>query len=170
MKLLNCSKEQFTAAITNKKEDSFAKTFLAKANMQDQWAHCTGAWDGDELLGAIIVTVSKRDPKVANLQLLHTFHSHRGKGVGRVLTDYALLKAMKMDAVYFRVSAEPDAVPFYKKCGFKFWGKQKSGSSLSIFKIGGDRYTDGIYDYDDVISSAVNSGRKGGVVSAIDLQ
>ena len=169
MKLLNCSDEQFKSCITDDPADKFAKTFVAKANMQKQWEYCMGAWEGDELLGAIITTISKREPKVANLQLLHTFNKHRGKGVGRVLTDYSLDYAIQNGAVYFRVSAEPDAVVFYEKCGFTFWGKQKSGASLSIFKIGGPTYSEGIYyDKDPIIRKALYSGRKGALASSYE--
>ena len=117
------------------------------------------------LMGACITTVSKRNPKIANLQLLHTFANYRKRGVGAYLSHQALLYALSQEAEYFRVSAEPSAVPFYTKIGFTFWGKQKSGSLLSMFKIGGDHITHGIYDKEDpVIRNALYSGRKGGLV------
>ena len=165
MKLSNCSADQFKAAITDDPADKFAKTFVAKANMQDQWEFCVGAWDGDTLLGAIITTISKRSPKVANLQLLHTFAEHRGKGVGRVLCEDSLRFAREQEARYFRVSAERDAVKFYEKIGFEMLGEQKSGSQLSMFRIRGDSFSDGDYDIDDtVISKAVFRKGKGGCV------
>lgn len=165
MKLRSCSAEEFKSAITDDPADKFAKTFVAKANMQEQWGDCTGAWDGEELLGAIITTISKRSPVVANLQLLHTFAKHRGKGVGRVLCDHSLTKARERQANYFRVSAEPNAVEFYKKVGFTFLGEQKSGCQLSMFRIAGDSFSEGIYDLDDnTIYNAVFSKRKGGCV------
>ena len=165
MKLSNCSADQFKAAITDDPADKFAKTFVAKANMQDQWEFCVGAWEGDTLLGAIITTISKRSPKVANLQLLHTFAEHRGKGVGRVLCEDSLRFAREHEARYFRVSAERDAVKFYEKIGFEMLGEQKSGSQLSMFKIRGESFTDGDYDIDDtVISKAVFRKGKGGCV------
>lgn len=167
MKLHSCTAEQFKSCITDDPADKFAKTFVAKANMQKQWEYCVGAWEGDELLGAIITTVSKRDPKIANLQLLHTFNKHRGKGVGRVLTNHSLDYAIENDSLYFRVSAEPDAVVFYEKCGFHFWGKQKSGASLSMFKIGGETFGEGIYyNKDPIIRKALYSGRKGSLASS----
>lgn len=167
--LHSCTAEQFKSFITNDPADKFAKTFVAKANMQKQWEHCVGFWKGEELLGAIITTISKRNPKVANLQLLHTFNAHRGKGVGRVLTEHSLEHAIKNQAIYFRVSAEPDAVVFYEKCGFTFWGKQKSGSSLSIFKIKGNTFSEGLYyDKDPVIRKALYSGRKGSLASSYE--
>jgi len=171
MKLHKCTRDEFKAAITTDKADAFAKTFVAKADMQEQWDCCMGAWNNDELLGAIITTVSKKDPKVANLQLLHTFYKHRGKGVGKVLTDFSLTHAIASGAVYFRVSAEPDAVQFYEKCRLKFWGKQKSGCSLSIFKIVDANYCNGIYDENDpVIRKALYSGRKGALASSYESQ
>lgn len=169
MKLRSCTLEEFRSCITNDPADKFAKTFVAKANMQKQWEYCVGAWEGDELLGAIITTISKREPRVANLQLLHTFNKHRGKGVGRILTDQSLSYAIENKALYFRVSAEPDAVAFYEKCGFFFWGKQKSGASLSIFKIGGPTYSEGVYyNKDPIIRKALYSGRKGSLASSYE--
>lgn len=165
MKLRECNVDQFRAAITDDPADKFAKTFVAKANMQDQWEFCVGAWDGDTLLGAIITTISKRSPKVANLQLLHTFAEHRGKGVGRILCEDSLRFARENEALYFRVSAERDAVKFYEKIGFEMLGEQKSGSQLSMFKIRGESFSEGLYDIDDsVISKAVFRKGKGGCV------
>jgi len=166
MKLRSCSAEEFKAAITDDPADKFAKTFIAKANMQQQWDYCIGAWDGgNTLLGAIITTISKRSPKVANLQLLHTFAKHRGNQVGRILCEESLRFAKSNDARYFRVSAEPDAVKFYEKIGFTMLGEQKSKCQLSMFKIQGDTFAEGLYDIDDsVISKAVFKKGKGGCV------
>lgn len=165
MKLRETSREEFESAITDNVGDKFAKTFVAKANMQDQWEYCIGAWDGDELLGAIITTISKRTPKVANLQLLHTFVKHRGKGVGKVLCNDALIRAKGDGAIYFRVSAEPDAIKFYEKIGFTFLGEQKSKCQLSMFRIINDTFDSGDYDINDsVINSAVFKKGKGGCV------
>ena len=164
MKLRSCTADQFKSSITDNPADKFAKTFVSKANMQNQWEYCTGAWEGDTLLGAIITTISKRSPKVANLQLLHTFAEHRGKGVGKALCIDTLQKVKENKALYFRVSAEPDAVVFYEKCGFKFLGKQKSGCQLSMFRIN-NTFQDGHYDISDpTIYSAVNKKGKGGCV------
>lgn len=171
MKLRKCSREEFVAAITNDKADSFAKTFRAKADMQEQWDECLGAFNDDnELMGAIITTLSRTLPKVANLQLLHTFAKHRRKGVGKELTLQSYTDVVKRGAVYFRVSAEPPAVPFYESLNFRFWGKQKSGCSLSIFKVNG-LLEKGIYDENDpTIRKALYSGRKGSLASSYDTK
>jgi ribosomal protein S18 acetylase RimI-like enzyme len=169
--LSNCTREQFKTAISDARDDNFAKTFIAKADMQKQWEHCVGAFDDGVLLGAIITTISKRNPPVANLQLLHTFAAHRGKGVGRILCDDALKSVRTKGAKYFRVSSEKTAVEFYKRIGIKFLGKQKSGCQLSIFKIGGDQFSSGIYDIDDsVIFNAVNKKGKGGCVEIFPFE
>ncbi len=163
MKLLSTTQEQFSKFISEDRADKFAKTFVSKANMQKQWEHCIGYWEEEELLGAIITTVSKRKPHVANLQLLHTFAKHRRKGVARILTQDALERAISNDSEYFRVSAEPGAVDFYKSMGFRFFCKQKSGCQLSMFKINGSSYTSGLYDREDVIiDKALSKKGKGG--------
>jgi len=165
MMLRSVTAEQFSKAITEDPADKFAKTFVAKANMQEQWGYCVGAWDGDELMGAIITTVSKRKPHVANLQLLHTFAKHRRKGVAAKLCEDSLKYAKQFNAEYFRVSAEPDAVVFYERIGFKFLGRQKSGAQLSMFRIAGETFFDGEYDIEDpVIYKAVHKKGKGGCV------
>lgn len=165
MKLRKTSRDEFVSFISEDKADKFAKTFVAKANMQEQWDFCVGCWEGEELLGAIITTISKRNPKVANLQLLHTFVKARGKGVGRLLCVDALSIARQNGAEYFRVSAEPDAVAFYERIGFVFLGEQKSGCQLSMFRINGESFSDGLYDIEDsVIYNAVNKKGKGGCV------
>lgn len=169
MKLRKCTRDEFVAAITDDKADAFAKTFRAKADMQDQWDECLGAFTEDgELMGAIITTLS--NAKVANLQLLHTFNKHRRRGVGKELTLASYTDIVGRGAVYYRVSAESTAVPFYESLGFTFWGKQKSGCSLSMFKING-KLKDGLYnDKDPTIHKALYSGRKGSLASSYDAK
>lgn len=170
LKLSKCSRTDFVSAISTNKEDNFAKTFIAKADMQDQWEYCIGAWDGSELTAAIITTISKNKPHVANLQLLHTFVKHRGKGAARILCEDSLKRARASGATYFRVSSEKSAVGFYERLGFRFWGSQKSGCQLSIFRIGGDTFLQGDYDLSDMtINKAVNRKGKGGCTTLYDL-
>ena len=171
LQLRKCTRDEFIAAITEDKADGFAKTFRAKADMQKQWDECLGAFDSNgELMGAIITTLSRTEPKVANLQLLHTFNKHRRKGVAKELTLRSYTDIVHRGAVYFRVSAEAPAVPFYESLSFTFWGKQKSGCSLSIFKVNG-ALEDGIYDENDpTIRKALYSGRKGSLASSYKSQ
>jgi len=172
MKLHKVTREQFVSAITDDPADKFAKTFVAKANMQEQWecgSHhlCMGLWDEDKLMGAIITSISKRDPKVANLQLLHTFAAYRGKGVGKTLSLDSLRYAIHEKAQYFRVSAEIPAIEFYKKIGFEMLGEQKSGCQLSMFKVNPEMksFEEGDYDINDAtIFNAVYKKGKGGCV------
>jgi GNAT superfamily N-acetyltransferase len=147
------------------KLDKFAKTFVAKADMIGCWDSCYGFVDDGEVAAAIITTISKRTPKVANLQLLHTFARHRKQGLAALLVRLSVSNAHRDGAEYWRVSSEADARAFYEKVGIKFWGKQKSGSFLCIAKLGGITVEDLQYSIsDDVIFNAVNSKRKGGCV------
>lgn len=165
MQFKPCTKEQFQNAVTTDKEDNFTKYFIGKANHNDQWDSCYGAFDQDILLGGIIVTITKKNPISANIQLLHTFAAHRGKRVGTFLCEESLKMARAKGAKYFRVSARPEAFGFYEKTGFKYWGRQQSGCRLSMFRISDDTIKSGIYDYSDkVIYSAVNKKGQGGCV------
>ena len=166
MRLNSVTREQFIAAITDSKDDKFAKTFVAKATMQQQWDLCQGCFDVDgNLMGAIIVTKSKRLPTVYNLQLLHTFACHRKKGVGRFLVKGILGGIANETDSYFRVSSEPSAVGFYERLGFKFLGQQKSGCLLSMFKVTGSDPSQGVYSMnEEAIFKAVNKRGKGGCV------
>lgn len=163
-RLEKVDKETFVSAITNKKEDRFANTFVAKCNMMKAWDKCVGAYIDGKLAAAIIVTVSKREPKVANLQLLHSFHEFRGRGVGKLLCQHALDVAIYEKCEYFRVSAEPDAVVFYEKCGMQFLGRQKSGSQLSMFRISSPRFQNNDYAPDAYIYKQMIRKGKGGCV------
>lgn len=161
------SREQFIRSITDNKEDKFAKTFVAKCDMINAWDDCSGIFIDDKVAAAIVTTYSKRLPKTANLQLIHTFAEHRKKGMGKELCELSLFWAQRNNCKYFRVSAEPDAVEFYKSIGFKFIGRQKSGCQLSIFPIERDtNFTliDSKLVMDEVIKKAVYSKRKGGCV------
>ena len=166
MRLDSVSREQFIAAISDSKADKFAKTFVAKATMQEQWGYCQGCFDDDgNLMGAIIVTRSKRLPTVYNLQLLHTFAAHRKLGVGRFLVGAVMEQVANDEEVYFRVSAEPDAVGFYERLGFRFLGRQKSNCLLSMFKIVDSNPANGIYSMnEEAIFKAVHKRGKGGCV------
>ena len=151
----------FVAAIDTDPANKFAKTFVAKADMLGAWdqCHALAHTKTKEIAGAVIWTISKRAPYVCNLQLLHTFAKFRGQGVGKILMDTAMMSAMSRGAQYFRVSSEPESVAFYEKIGYRFWGKQKSGCQLCIFKL------PGIYTLDyDVIWKAIHRKGKGGVV------
>lgn len=171
LKLRECERHEFYFSISTDKADNFAKTFIAKADItRGAWMNCIGAYEGDELTAAIITTISKNKPYVANLQLLHTFAKHRGKGAARLLCEDALKRARANGAEYFRVSSEKEAVGFYERLGFKFWGAQKSGCQLSIFRINGDNYADADYDYSDTtINKAIHRKGKGGCVTLFDL-
>jgi GNAT superfamily N-acetyltransferase len=167
------TRNQFVEAlhVADRKLDHFAWTFRAKADAMNLWPLCLGFWAREDLTSAIIVRLSKRTPVVANLQLLHTFARFRRRRFAKLLVESQYAAAVTNGARYFRVSSEPGALPFYRSLGFKFFGEQKSGSSLSIFKIHNPGLTgygdiwDGIYDPDDpVIRAAVFSGRRGGVV------
>lgn len=172
MKFEQISKEDFECLIDVQTypQDKFAKTFVAKANAMNLWENCVAAVDDELIMGAIIVSLSKRQPIVANLQLLHTFYRHRGKGVGGELCRWALNYAIHNHASYFRVSAESDAVEFYKKIGFVFQGKQKSGSQLSMCKIESNSFDKCNYSINDrEIQKAVYRKGKGGCTEVFEM-
>jgi len=158
------TKEKFIKFISKNKEDKFAKTFVAKCDMLDKWNEVVGLWEGDDLAGAILTTISKRKPYTANLQLLHTFYAHRNKGVAKKLCNHSLYYAFYSSAEYFRVSSEIPAIPFYKKLGIQFVGKQKSGCLLAMFKVNSSEFEKIDYSLDDMIYKAATKKGKGGCV------
>ena len=169
MSLSRCKKSDFLKAITDDERDKFAHTFVSKANLGGYWNSCVGFYHKKNLCGAIITTISKKEPLVANLQLLHTFAKYRRQGIAKKLCEYSLLYAISQKAKYFRVSAEPDAVIFYESIGFKMLGEQKSKSQLSMFFIGGKSFHEGIYDLKDpVINAAVFKKGRGGCIKVFD--
>lgn len=164
MKVKEVSREIFERSLTSAKEDSFAKTFFAKSNMMNLWDDCLGVFEGDELCCAIVVTISKREPKIVNLQLIHTFHKHRNKGYARLLTNL-MIEDMRNEIKYFRVSAEKTAIGFYEKLGFKFLGEQKSGTQLSMCLVTSDKISECLFDLNDpIIHREVYRKGKGGCV------
>lgn len=146
------------------KEDSFAKTFRAKCDMMQLWEQCFGLYEGDELCSAVVFTISKNKPTTANLQLIHTFAKHRMKGYGKKLT-IDVLDMIISEIEYLRVSAEQTAVGFYENMGFKFLGRQKSGTQLSMCKITSNKISKCEFDKDDkYIWKCLNRNGKGGCV------
>lgn len=163
MLLKPTTRDEFVAALTELKEDKFAKTFVAKCDMMDDWDKCQGVWIDDKLAGAIVVTISKRKPFTANLQLLHTFYAFRGKGVASKLCDYALQYAYDSGAEYFRVSAELEAVAFYEKYGFKMVGRQKT-AQLAMFRLQSSVIDRNDMEPDSYIWKQMNKKGKGGCI------
>lgn len=159
------TREEFMAQAPFSREDSFCKAYFSKADMQGLWPETFGIRVDGKLAACITTTQSKREPKVANLQLLHTFSKFRKRGLARILCTWALQREHDRGSRYMRVSAEPEAVAFYEKLGYKFLGRQKSGCQLSMFRMPSGRIEDAVYDRTDpVIASAISSKRKGGVV------
>ena len=158
------SKEEFTSFITDRKEDKFAKTFVSKCDMLKKWDWVIGLWEGDELCGAILTTYSKRQPIVANLQLLHTFHKHRNKGVAKRLCDFSLLCAHLLQIDYYRVSADRNAIKFYEKIGLIMLGEQKSKCQLSMFRITSPVFSKNDYTIDTFIYKQITRKGKGGCI------
>ena len=156
-------KQEFIAAISEDKRDSFAKTFVAKANAQNLWGNCVGYWNGKTLVAAIVTQHYARDPKTANLSLLHTFAKHRGNSYASKLVTDSLNEALRADCLYYRVSSEFDSAAFYRKLGFKFIGKKKT-AELSMFRLNGPSPKDGSYDLTDAhIAKSALTSRRGGV-------
>jgi GNAT superfamily N-acetyltransferase len=154
--------------------DSFFRSFRSKADMMDLWP-CTGAYDlgTGELLGAVSMTLSAREPRTANLQLLFTFARSRNRGVGKTLCQACLAVLRGIGADYFRVSSEPESRGFYERIGIRFVGEQKSGTYLSFGRVltgrkltawSGIRWGD---LSDPVVDRAVNRKGKGGCVSLL---
>lgn len=157
------SREEFISSLTDLKEDKFAKTFVAKCDMIEGWDNCMTYWDQGEVAAAILVTLSKRSPKVANLQLLHTFYKHRGKGLAKKLVNWGVEYSFDNQAEYFRVSSELDSVGFYEKCGFKFVCRQKT-AKLSMFKMTSPIIENNTFEPDDYIWKTMNKKGKGGCI------
>ena len=145
-------------------EDKFALTFRAKANAMKLWPYAMGIRNNQgKIFAGIVVKVNKTQP-VANLQLLHTFSVCRRRGFARLLTEHEFDRC-RGTVSYFRVSSEEEALPFYRSLGFKFWGRQKSGSCLSMFRIVGSTIAEGEYNVDDpVIRKALFTKARGGLV------
>ena len=166
MEIRECNKEIFKLAYEqcNPKNNKFAKTFMAKAKAMELWDKCFGIYDPNgSLLGAVVVTLSKRKPCIANLQLLHVFHEHRRKGYGRCLMEFALSHALDRGAEYFRVSSEPSAVKFYESLGLRMICEQKSGTQLSFSKIEGKTFDLCYNDIEDAqFQKVINYKGRGG--------
>ena len=143
------TREDFRAWVTSDRADSFAHRFISKADMSDKWALCEGVWSDKRLAAAIITTISVTRPTTANLQLLHTFAHYRRQGCARTLVLKSVSDAWARGALYYRVSSEADAQGFYRSLGFRFWGEQKSGTLLSMFRMGGPTVGDGAHDISD---------------------
>lgn len=170
LELRAITREEFVGEmkVSSGREDAFARTFVSKCDMLKAWPQTFGIVVDGRVAAAITVTLSKRKPLVGNLQLLHTFAWARKRGYARHLCMVAVGEFSSRGAEYFRVSSEPESVDFYRKCGFKFWGRQKK-CFLSMFQVAGTAPCDGVYCREDpVIQKALHSGRKGSLVETFE--
>lgn len=175
MKIEQITKEQFLQVLEtetyNPDNDKFVKKILLpRVNALNLWHSAYGYFtDNGEMAGITICTLGKREPKIANLQILFVFSKFQKLGIGRELTNFALSNAINMGAKYFRISAEKHAKGFYTKLGVKFLGTQKSGTYLSFFKVGGTTFSEGIYDREEEITSKwINPPRVGHIVKFVE--
>ncbi len=79
-----------------------------------------GVFDGDRLAGFAVYDPSRPEGAVS-LAALHVSRAHRGRGIGRTLTDEVVRLARAAGARRLYVSATPTrhTVDFYRKRGFE---------------------------------------------------
>lgn len=159
------SREQFEEAGRGEK---FTRYFINFCDAIKGWGCAHGKFIDDKLAGAVVLKIPIRHVICANLKLLQTFEKYKGLGVGAELCEWAVKAAWEEKAQYFRVSCNPKAIGFYSRIGFKFWGEQRSGCLLSIFKIGGPLISDAIYDRDEYIEKCLTKGNQGSCVEIYD--
>lgn len=158
---VECKTCQGAGAVINKNRDSTDISFVRCADNCSQGSF-------RKLAAAVTMTISKREPKTANLQLIHTFSGFRRRGYAKALMESCLQSAYSLGCEYFRVSAEPESVAFYEALRYKFLGRQKGGCFLCMFKVGGPTVQDAIWVRDDHVRKAIDSKRKGGVAEEFD--
>jgi len=149
------------------KKDSFARTVISKCNTYDLWDKTYGYYVGDELVGIMITTFTKRNPITANLQILFTYYRYRGNGYAKAMVLETIRQAHEYGCEYYRVSSEASAVEFYEKIGFKFFCKQKSGTQLSIFKVNNSIIEDKDFIRDENMDKMYFRKGKGGCVEIL---
>jgi len=151
----------------DKNQDGFAKTVVSKCRTYDLWDRTYGYFVNNELVGIVITTYTKRKPITANLQILFTYHVHRGNGYAKDMVLESIRQAYEYGCEYYRVSSEATAVQFYEKLGFKFFCKQKSGTQLSIFKVNNAIIQDSDFNRDEKMDKMYFRKGKGGCVEVL---
>lgn len=96
----------------------------------------TLALSNETIVGVAQLSLAVRE---AELDKLFVEPRWIGHGIGRVLFDWSIQNARKIGARTMRVTADPDAVPFYEKMGFERFGEEPSGSIpgrvLPVFRL-----------------------------------
>lgn len=158
--------KQFFTKEKAKHDDKFANTFISKCNFAHLWP-CLGLVYKGQLAGAIGWRITKRRPYTANLEILITFSKYRRLGVATKLCNKFLEKVQA--AEYWRVSSEPEAVPFYESLGVVFLGRQKSGCLLAVGRLA-TTFEGCNYDLEDeVIQAKVQRKGRGGCVEVFKV-
>jgi GNAT superfamily N-acetyltransferase len=150
-----------------KNSDGFARVLVNKCDTYGLWDRTYGYFVNDKLVGVIVTTYSKRSPKTANLQLLFTYHIHRGNGYARDMVLKSIEQAYENGCEYYRISSEKKALPFYDKLGIKFFCEQKSGTQLSIFKVNDTIINEKDFELDEKMEKMYFRKGKGGCVKVL---
>ena len=99
-------------------DDAWVGEYLAKAD------YAFGAYDGDMLVGTLIAETHAWN-KSLWVSEFHVCESHRGKGIGRMLMDYAAEKARLAGLrtiVCETQNRNAAAIKAYRKLGFRLEG------------------------------------------------
>lgn len=101
--------------------------FRVENHFENVGTHLVAARDKEtnKVLGASMLTVTKREPKHASFRHVFVFEESRGQGIAKEMYDYRIRLAVKEGATRIRLFANIPSVDWHKKCGMRFIGQNK---------------------------------------------
>jgi len=93
----------------------------------------------DNGIKGFYATKETKDNLQITFDVFFVDENERGKGIGENLFIH-FLDLANLKKKYIRISSEKNALQFYEKMGIKFLCKQKSGTSLTLFRIDNGKF------------------------------
>jgi GNAT superfamily N-acetyltransferase len=100
-----------------------------KKRIQDQPESCVHIWKDNQIIGQIELERWFKDATIGYIDLMYLIPEYRGKGIARLLEEYAALYFKKIGCKRARLSVSPanvQALRFYLKNGWKDLGPREN--------------------------------------------
>ena len=105
------SESQFNVAFDSMERNPYSTTFV----IEDKAKH--------KIIACITVLIEQKFThscsRVGHIEDVVTHNNYRGKGLGKLIVDYAVNYAKQNGCYKVILDCNDDNIPFYTKCGFK---------------------------------------------------
>ena len=80
-----------------------------------------GAYAGEKIIGSLILT--RQNEQAAQMRQVSVEEILQGRGIGRIMLEFAEQEAMKRGITTITLHARETALPFYERLGYESFGE-----------------------------------------------